>query len=428
MRSGSDALDYAVLNYADFCADGGYELPGHGSLCEEASSIVRSDEVDSIGDNDDNPRFDSNFDQCELTYELPAGWSMISLPCQVEDASLANLFPDAISLFEFGGGYEQANSMEIGKGYWINLPQASNSSITGTGTSSLSVDLPAAWSMVGPAQNAVTASSLGDNVISVFGFDSGYFFAVTLEPGQGYWSNLRAAGTLDLSGAGSAKSVAGLPQEQISGHALLWAEASGGQQTLHLGVEVEEVEALPPVPPIGLFDVRVGVDGVGSWQVPLTNEGLDYPLRMQGGSMQLGWKIPPEERGLWQLVVNERVIDLEGEGLVSLEADVDQVFVRQVAGQGLPRVYALQQNFPNPFNPATTIQYSLPQAGPVSLKVYDMAGQVVRHLVAQDQVAGSHQVVWDGMDASGAPTANGVYLYELRAGEYRALRKMLLLK
>ena len=57
-----------------------------------------------------------------------------------------------------------------------------------------------------------------------------------------------------------------------------------------------------------------------------------------------------------------------------------------------------------------------------------MAGQVVRHLVERDQVAGSHQVVWDGLDASGAPTANGVYIYELRAGEFRALRKMLLLK
>ena len=141
--------------------------------------------------------------------------------------------------------------------------------------------------------------------------------------------------------------------------------------------------------------------------------------------MQLGWQIPQEERGLWQLVVNEKVIGLAAEGMVVLEPGVDKVFVRQTV---LPRVYALGQNFPNPFNPATTIQYSLPQAGPVSLKVYDMAGQVVRHLVEQDQVAGSHQAVWDGLDKAGAPTANGVYLYELRAGEFRALRKMLLLK
>ena len=62
------------------------------------------------------------------------------------------------------------------------------------------------------------------------------------------------------------------------------------------------------------------------------------------------------------------------------------------------------------------------------MKIYDITGQVVRHLVNQQQVAGSHQVEWDGLDASGAPTANGVYIYELRAGEYRAVRKMLLIK
>ena len=57
-----------------------------------------------------------------------------------------------------------------------------------------------------------------------------------------------------------------------------------------------------------------------------------------------------------------------------------------------------------------------------------MAGQVVRQLVNQHQGVGNHQVVWDGLDESGVQTANGVYIYELKAGEYRALRKMLLIK
>ena len=57
-----------------------------------------------------------------------------------------------------------------------------------------------------------------------------------------------------------------------------------------------------------------------------------------------------------------------------------------------------------------------------------MAGQVVRELVKQIHNAGNHQTVWDGLDASGMLTANGVYIYELKAGEFRALRKMLLIK
>ena len=289
----------------------------------------------------------------------------------------------------------------------------------------LSLDSPAGWSLIGPGHKAVTASSLGDSVISVFGFDAGYFSALTLEPGQAYWTNLSVAGTLDLSGSRSAKSVAGLPKREKPGNAVLWAESEGRQRVLHLGVEANDVEALPPVPPAALFDVRVEVDGVGAWQVPRTSEQRDYRLQVQGGSVQLGWQIPQEERGVWQLMVNGRVIDLEGKGRLELMPGVDEVFVRQVV---LPREYALAQNFPNPFNPGTTLQYSLPAAGPVSLKVYGIAGQVVRHLVDQHQNAGSHQVVWDGLDASGAAMANGVYIYELRAGEYRALRKMLLIK
>ena len=362
---------------------------------------------------------------CEYTFDLPAGWSMVSLPCTINDSSLDGIFPTAISLFEFAGGYQNATSMEFGKGYWLNLSTATTASITGTPETSPILDFPSGWSMFGPGYKEVTASSLGDKVISVFGFDAGYFSAPTLEPGQGYWANLSAAGKLDFSGSGSAKSVVGLPQGEEPENAMLWAESEGRQRVLQLGVEANDVAALPPVPPAGLFDVRVEVDGVGAWQVPRTSEQRDYQLQVQGGAMQLGWQMPQKERVLWQLVVNGKVINLEGEGVLELVSGVDEVFVRQAV---LPQFYVLEQNFPNPFNPATTIQYSLPAAGPVSLKIYGIDGQVVRHLVSQHQNAGNHQAVWDGLDESGMQTANGVYIYELRAGEYRALRKMLLIK
>ena len=76
--------------------------------------------------------------QCEQIYELPAGWSMLSLACEVEDPSLEALFPTAISLFEFKekSGYQAATSLEPGRGYWINIPVPATVIITGVSLSS----------------------------------------------------------------------------------------------------------------------------------------------------------------------------------------------------------------------------------------------------------------------------------------------------
>ncbi len=96
--------------------------------------------------------------------------------------------------------------------------------------------------------------------------------------------------------------------------------------------------------------------------------------------------------------------------------------------QAVPRQFQLLQNVPNPFNPETEIAYRLPVASAVSLVVYDLLGRNIRTLVHQQQPAGRYRVRWDGRDASGRPVASGVYLYQLRAGDYSETRKMLLLR
>jgi agmatine/peptidylarginine deiminase len=85
--------------------------------------------------------------------------------------------------------------------------------------------------------------------------------------------------------------------------------------------------------------------------------------------------------------------------------------------------YGLAQNFPNPFNPATTIKYSLPKAGFVKLQVYDIAGKVVRTLTNEVQQPGEYKV-----DFNAADLTSGVYFYRLDAGEFSQVRKMLLIK
>lgn len=91
-----------------------------------------------------------------------------------------------------------------------------------------------------------------------------------------------------------------------------------------------------------------------------------------------------------------------------------------------PEVY---QNTPNPFNPTTTIAYDVPETGRVALRVYDVAGKLVRTLVDGDRPAGTHRAVWNGRDSSGRLVASGVYLYRYTFdNRVVQTRKMLMLK
>jgi hypothetical protein len=91
---------------------------------------------------------------------------------------------------------------------------------------------------------------------------------------------------------------------------------------------------------------------------------------------------------------------------------------------------SLDDNYPNPFNPTTTIKYSIASAGPVSLKIYNAAGQLVRSLVDEEQApqAGGFSVTWDGRANTGESVATGVYFYRLTAKDFSQTKKMALLK
>ena len=94
----------------------------------------------------------------------------------------------------------------------------------------------------------------------------------------------------------------------------------------------------------------------------------------------------------------------------------------------LPETYGLSQNYPNPFNPETIIEYQLPEAGRVSLKVYTIVGQEIRTLADGEKMAGYHQVIWDGKDNAGQRLASGVYLYRIQVGKFTQTKKVILLK
>mgnify|MGYP001139936040 FL=1 len=93
-----------------------------------------------------------------------------------------------------------------------------------------------------------------------------------------------------------------------------------------------------------------------------------------------------------------------------------------------PHVYTLSANYPNPFNPSTTIDYSIASAGEVSIVIYDMMGRHIRTLVSDFATPGSYNVVWDAKNDNGLSVSAGMYIYKMISGDFVEVNKMLLVK
>jgi flagellar hook assembly protein FlgD len=94
----------------------------------------------------------------------------------------------------------------------------------------------------------------------------------------------------------------------------------------------------------------------------------------------------------------------------------------------MPIAFTLHQNYPNPFNPTTNLRYDLPEQAQVTLTVFDLMGRQITQLVNTTQDVGYKSVQWNATNSFGKPVSAGVYLYQVRAGEFVQTKKMVLLK
>ena len=210
---------------------------------------------------------------------------------------------------------------------------------------------------------------------------------------------------------------------RIDNPAILVASTADMRQELHLGAEFAGV--LPPRPPTGAFDVRAYSDDGPGWQVPRAYKHQSVWVSLQRVE-QITWTVADSLSGVWSLEIGRRHFDLNGHGSIKIDVDIREAMLYEAAVA--PRRYALGANYPNPFNPQTTIGYSLAKSGRVTLAIYDVLGRQVRMLVDQSQEAGRYQVAWDGLDDQGRGVASGTYLYRLDAGSFRQTAKMSLVR
>jgi hypothetical protein len=367
----------------------------------------------------------------ECTYDLPAGWYMISLCGEpiVPIATVEDLCSGAVSLFGFSGAYVQDPPLEPGDGFWINMASARQCTVAVTPSVTTTLDLPAGWSLVGGPDSDVDVSSLqttSTEVISVFGFAGGYFQATTMQSARAYWINMANAGQIVLTPSVAARRV---PAATEAFHGpRMWLQSGDRRQLLQLGTVRSAIVELPPQPVEGVLDARVMIGGLGTWQVPESETSQEYALSVQGKELILGWDIPVAAAGRYELDLADRTLSLSGEGSVDLGTMVSPTNLRLRDRGSLPQAYRLEANIPNPFNPSTTIRYHLLEGGPTTLRIYDITGQRIRDLVSAVKVSGDHQVVWDGRDDRRVPVSSGVYIYELRTADHRAVKRMLLMK
>ena len=209
------------------------------------------------------------------------------------------------------------------------------------------------------------------------------------------------------------------------------------------------------------------IDFSATWDIPVPAELSSFTGELTSDSdVLLNWGVSSQSNNLgWEVyrsvdgTVFERIGDLiDGEGttdsyqLYSFTdadlplADVVHYYLKQVDLNGstarsneiavaltpalapLPTAFGLAQNFPNPFNPATTISFDLASESAVTLVIYDGAGQVVRQVIqGQTYGAGQYSAQWDGLDNNGSAVGSGIYFYELNAGTFSSMKKMTLL-
>jgi len=127
----------------------------------------------------------------------------------------------------------------------------------------------------------------------------------------------------------------------------------------------------------------------------------------------------------WILASDEEY-RLSGYGEIVVSGDITGFTLNKVPE--IPLTYSVSQNYPNPFNPTTTIRYELPEYSHVSIIIYDLMGRRMTTLVNEPEEPGYKTIVWDGTDSFGKQVSAGVYLYQIRAGNYTRVRKMALLK
>jgi hypothetical protein len=385
------------------------------------------------------------------TLGILTGWNMVSLPVKVADPRRGVVFPTSVShlfSFAFNAGYivsPNSDSLKNRKGYWLKFDTVQSVLITGQPVPTDTIPVAVSWNLIGSLSYPVAVASIVQNppniiVSNFFGYNGSYSVADSIRPGSAYWIKVNQTGTLTLSSASAVPAKAGLHAAALPGslNKITISDSRGGKQTLYFGEDSSAIDlnlfALPPVPPAEAFDARFKSGSMlevvskalsAPSQFPITVQSQAYPLT-------LNWTISPHDSRRYALRTgspNAAEVRMTGKGRSVVHAPLPELVL--TVAPPAPDRFQLQQNYPNPFNPLTTIPFGVPRRATVSLRIYNILGEVVSELIRnQDYDAGYYSMSFDA-----SHLASGVYYYELAAREregtqpdFRQVKKLLLIR
>lgn len=358
-------------------------------------------------------------------------WDLISIP-------LKNSTSGQIQIVGFDQVYTRENSIMPGKGYWVRNNTEATLNISGEGFINGDITLNSGWNLIGGLSDNFLLSDISDpeNILSnaqIFEYHDKTYRAVSgsLSPGKGFWMNAEESGTIrfQIPGTQSGKiQNSNLNRAPISGLHRLEFNSNGITQDFWISDKELHSDdliryLLPPMAPSGILDIRSEdnymITDQSSQNIHLTSDSYpvvinfykdgqistDYAFRIVGTKGQ-----------------DEIHFNLTGQQL-EIPYPMDSLRLERVKSNDLITEFKLHSNYPNPFNPATNIQYELPQQSPVRIEVFDVVGRRIALLVDATQQSGTYTVQFDGNGI-----ASGLYLLRFQAGRFNETRQITLIK
>ena len=358
------------------------------------------------------------------------GWSLIGVPVTPENSHYEEVFsslsPDYVPYTWNVSVYDQMADVSGGRAYWLSTIATGVQSYAGEALDVVTLSLSAGWNMIAGPHCNIPFDVISDpgNILvpgTLYGYREGYEVVDVVESGRGYWVNASAAGsiTLDCAIAFAVGVKDNEPAETHEFGIVSIMDADEVKQDLYFGGTLpldfdRRRFSMPPGAPKGSFDVRFAT---GSW----LSEGENAIVRLKGVKYPVRLEIARMAEGFNGVAVVEQIVDdvvdfqnmTAGDVLTIDDERVEALRIRSETDVQveIPEQFVLRGNYPNPFNPQTTVVFDLPETALVGLSVFDLLGRRVMDLPATAFSAGAARQIT--LDASSL--ASGTYIYHLRA-------------